>query len=114
MFIFVKATILSSLAFLSVAYATPNGRPDINTRKGFFEDAKAIYFLSNEIENSVVALKVNRDGTLSPGSVHLTGGKGAAGIDDATNATATRDVLFSQSALKADGNVRFSNWAVHE
>lgn len=53
-----------------------------------------------------MALRVNpEDGTLSSGSVHLTGGRGAAGIDDATNGTAGRDVLFSQSAIRADGDV---------
>lgn len=67
--------------------------------------AKAVYFLTNDAKNSVVALKVNADGTLSDGSITLTGGSGASGINGMTNAAAGPDSLFSQSALKADGNV---------
>ena len=95
---------LSLFALLSFTNLTLGRRPAA-ARIGLAKNARAVYLLSNEVQNSVVALKVNRDGTLSPGSVHLTGGKGAAGIDDATNATADRDVLFSQSSLRADGNV---------
>lgn len=98
---------LSFFALLSLGHAAPGTRPSA-ARKEHAKNAKAVYLLSNEVQNSVVALKVHRDGTLSPGSVHLTGGKGAAGIDDATNATADRDVLFSQSSLRADGNVCYS------
>lgn len=101
------STFLSFFALLSLTIAAPGTFP-IAARGEQNANAKAVYLLSNEVENSVVALKVNRDGTLSPGTVHLTGGKGAAGIDDAKNATADRDVLFSQSSLRADGNVCFS------
>lgn len=69
------------------------------------KNAKAVYFLTNEAKNSVVALKVDADGTLSDGSIALTGGSGASGIDSKNNATAGPDSLFSQSALKAEGNV---------
>lgn len=98
------STFLSFFTLLSLTIAAP-GTPRAAARKELAGNAKAVYLLSNEVQNSVVALKVNRDGTLSPGSVHLTGGKGAAGIDDAKNATADGDVLFSQSSLRADGNV---------
>lgn len=69
------------------------------------KNAKAVYFLTNDAKNSVVALKVNADGTLSDGSITLTGGSGASGIDGMTNTTAGPDSLFSQSALKAEGNM---------
>lgn len=90
--------LLLVIAMMLLADATPL-EPGLKT-------AKAIYFLSNDAINSVVALKVNADGTLSrDGSITLTGGSGASGIDAATNAPADDDVLFSQSALKAEGNV---------
>lgn len=95
---------LTLTSLTSLTNAAPRKRPTA-APAGPSENAKAVYLLSNEVQNSVVALKVNPDGTLSPGSVHFTGGKGAAAIDDATNATAGRDVLYSQSSLKADGNV---------
>lgn len=72
------------------------------------ENAKAVYFLTNEAKNSVVALKVHANGTLSDGSITLTGGSGASGIESNNNATAGPDSLFSQSALKAEGNVSWS------
>lgn len=102
---YTTSAFLSFFALLCLAVAAPGTRPTAG-RAGLAKNAKAVYLLSNEVENAVVALKVNRDGALSPGSVHLTGGKGAAGVDDATNATADRDVLFSQSSLRIDGNVR--------
>ncbi|MCJ1466089.1 hypothetical protein MMC07_004708 [Pseudocyphellaria aurata] len=69
------------------------------------KNAKAVYFLTNEAKNSVVALKVHADGSLSDGSITLTGGSGASGISSMNNATAGPDSLFSQSALKAEGNM---------
>lgn len=101
---------LSLFALLSSANAAPGTR----ARTELAQNAKAVYLLSNEVQNSVVALKVNSDGTLSPGSVHLTGGKGGASIDSATNKTAVTDVLISQSALKVDGNVCTSPLLVSE
>lgn len=67
--------------------------------------AKAIYFITNAAENSVVALKVAADGTLSDGSITPTGGAGLSGVDS-TGAPAAPDSLFSQGAVKTAGNVR--------
>lgn len=69
-------------------------------------NAKAIYLLTNDAAgNSVVAMKVAADGTLSDGSITSTGGKGASGIDGKTKGPAAPDSLFSQSALKVEGNM---------
>ena len=38
--------------------------------------AKAVYFFDNKDSNSVVALRVNRDGTLADGTITPTGGAG--------------------------------------
>lgn len=69
-------------------------------------NAKAVYFITNAAQNSVVALKVAEDGTLSDGSITATGGAGMSGIDGSTNLTAAPDSLFSQGAVKVAGNVR--------
>lgn len=68
-------------------------------------NAKAVYFITNNAENSVVALKVGADGMLSDGSITLTGGKGGSGVD-AMGVTVPQDGLFSQGAVRVDGNVR--------
>lgn len=68
-------------------------------------NATAIYFMTNDpAGNSIIALKINADGTLRDGSITPTGGKGMSGIDGSINATAAPDALFSQSALKVEGN----------
>jgi hypothetical protein len=67
-------------------------------------NAKAIYFMTNAAKNSIVALKVGADGTLSDGSITATGGAGMNGIEK--GAPAAPDALFSQGAVKVDGNVR--------
>ena len=67
---------------------------------------KAIYILSNQAKNSVVALSIQKDGTLVQKSVTATGGAGAAGIDSSTNGPSGPDALFSQSALTVAGKVR--------
>jgi hypothetical protein len=67
-------------------------------------NAKAIYFMTNAANNSIVALKVAADGTLSDGSITATGGAGMSGLDS-TGAPAAPDSLFSQGAVKVAGNV---------
>jgi hypothetical protein len=66
---------------------------------------KAIYFLSNLEENSVISLSVGSDGTLSEGSTTSTGGMGARGINGMTNQPSGPDALFSQSSVSVVGNV---------
>lgn len=70
-------------------------------------NGKAIYMLSNQASNSVVAVPIAQDGTLNEagGSSTETGGAGANGVDGSTNQPAAPDPLFSQSALTVAGNV---------
>ena len=75
-----------------------------NVTSAASSNAKAIYFLTNAANNSIVALKVASDGTLSDGSVTATGGAGLSGVDS-TGTPAAPDSLFSQGALKVAGNV---------
>ncbi|KAH8782357.1 hypothetical protein F5882DRAFT_295929 [Hyaloscypha sp. PMI_1271] len=79
------------------------GGASSNSTSAASNNAKAIYFLSNAANNSIVALKVAADGTLSDGSITSTGGAGMSGVDS-TGAPAAPDSLFSQGALKVAGN----------
>ncbi|KAE8440321.1 hypothetical protein EG329_008885 [Mollisiaceae sp. DMI_Dod_QoI] len=65
--------------------------------------AKAVYFITNIRNNSIVALKVAANGTLSDGSITTTGGLGMSGVDSTGNPAAP-DSLFSQGAIKISGN----------
>ncbi|KAG8161165.1 hypothetical protein KVR01_009429 [Diaporthe batatas] len=73
-------------------------------------NGKAVYVLSNQADNAVVAVPIAQDGTLDEagGSSTSTGGAGAAGIDGSTNAPSNPDALFSQSALTVAGNNLFA------
>ncbi|MBE3040984.1 hypothetical protein IMZ48_00020 [Candidatus Bathyarchaeota archaeon] len=66
---------------------------------------KAIYFITNDEVNSVAALPIANDGTLSQGTVTKTGGAGSVAVD-ADGQPATPDALVGQSALTIAGNVR--------
>lgn len=68
---------------------------------------KAIYFLTNDAQNAVVALPIAADGTLSNGTVTATNGAGSNAIDGTTNQTSAPDALVGQSSLTIAGNVRF-------
>ncbi|KAI4198637.1 MAG: hypothetical protein LQ350_005167 [Teloschistes chrysophthalmus] len=67
--------------------------------------ARALYIMTNDpAGNSIIALKVNHDGTLTDGSITPTGGKGESCIDQRVNRTSYPDGLFSQSAVDVKGN----------
>jgi hypothetical protein len=70
--------------------------------------AKAIYFMTNQDENSVMMLPVQDDGLLAPGSVIVTGGKGASLIDAKTGQPAASDTLASQAAVRVVGSSLFA------
>jgi len=67
---------------------------------------KAIYFLTNDAENAVVALPIGADGTLSAGKLAKTGGAGSVAVDE-DGKPAAPDALVGQSALTVVGNVSF-------
>ncbi|CAM1502754.1 Fc.00g075300.m01.CDS01 [Cosmosporella sp. VM-42] len=68
---------------------------------------KALYFLTNEDANSVVAVPIAADGSLSGGVLTKTGGKGSTAVD-ATGKAAIPDGLVSQSSLTVAGNHVFA------
>ena len=104
--------ILSVFAIASTIFAAPYPIPAnalnaraANATAGSTKNAKAIYFMTNDVAgNSIIAMKVAADGTLSDGSTTPTGGKGMSGVDGSTNQPAAPYALFSQSALKVEGN----------
>lgn len=88
---------LASQAGLGVASRCPGGNAGSAVEK-------ALYFITNDEANAVVALRVGPDGLLSPGSVTPTNGAGSVALDS-KNQPATPDALVSQSALTVAGNV---------
>jgi hypothetical protein len=91
---FARAVFLLPCLFSAAAYA--GGCPVVA--------ARALYFITNNDENSVVAVRVHPNGTLSDGSVTMTGGAGGAGATDMGEA-AGPDPLFSQSVLALSNGV---------
>jgi hypothetical protein len=69
---------------------------------------KALYLITNDAENQVVALPIGMDGKLSMGMCMATGGAGSNAIDGMTNGPAQPDALVSQSALTVAGNALFA------
>ncbi|KAI1773275.1 hypothetical protein F4818DRAFT_122454 [Hypoxylon cercidicola] len=69
---------------------------------------KAVYLLTNDANNAVVALPISEDGTLAVGTVTPSSGKGSNSVDGATMKPAQPDALVSQSALTIAGNHIFA------
>jgi hypothetical protein len=65
---------------------------------------KAVYFITNDATNAVVALPIGPDGKLSAGTVTQTGGAGSASLKS-DGQPAAPDALVSQSALTIAGDV---------
>lgn len=68
---------------------------------------KAVYLITNDAQNSVVALPISADGTLEKGTITPSGGKGSNSLD-AQKQPAAPDALVSQSALTIAGNFLFT------
>ncbi|KAL1887402.1 hypothetical protein Sste5346_010243 [Sporothrix stenoceras] len=97
----------STLLFLFLAPLTPlaEARPAACAAKGAkATNGKAVYLITNDQANAVVALPIGQDGLLKGAATSTpTGGAGANGIDGSTNQTAAPDALFSQSSLTIAG-----------
>lgn len=108
---FVGQALLSLIVFASLGMSAPyqpfrdRHWPWQQQHHGGVKVGKAIYFLTNEAENAVVALPIDKDGMLSAGTVTKTGGAGSASINGMTGQPATPDPLVGQSALTVAGNV---------
>jgi hypothetical protein len=117
---FTKALFLALLP--SVAVAAPHQRHRVGVNQGQQQSGascmqqqnaihpavgKAIYMLTNDVENAVVALPIGPNGMLSQGKIMKTGGAGSVAVD-AAGKPATPDALVGQSALTVVGNVSSS------
>ncbi|KAK1561606.1 uncharacterized protein LY79DRAFT_574047 [Colletotrichum navitas] len=69
---------------------------------------KAIYTITNDASNAVVAVPISPNGLLSGGTSVKTGGAGSNFFDGANNGPAAPDALASQSALTVAGNNLFA------
>ncbi|KAL5375006.1 hypothetical protein DPSP01_011496 [Paraphaeosphaeria sporulosa] len=69
---------------------------------------KAVYIITNEAENAVVALPIRKDGTLAAGRSTKTGGAGAVMVGAASGNPQLPDGLASQSSLSVLGNNIFA------
>ena len=98
---------LPLIAMVQVASALPKAGRGCSSGNNANANGKAIYMITNERNNAVVAVPIGQDGLLgNGGSSTATGGAGANGIDGALNQPAAPDPLFSQSSLTIAGNVR--------
>ncbi|KAF4502164.1 hypothetical protein FAGAP_1644 [Fusarium agapanthi] len=86
------------------ASSHPACKPGMNSNDMM---GKAIYVLTNEEANGVLAIPIGQDSTLSKGKVTMTGGAGSVAVD-AEGKPATPDALISQSALTIAGNNIFA------
>jgi hypothetical protein len=86
------------LYLLSLALGGEGGPIKARNARNSVATGKAIYFITNNDVNAVVALPIANDGTLSQGTVTETGGAGSVAVN-ADGQPATPDALVSQSAL---------------
>lgn len=94
------------LILLQVANAMPTFATEFHSSE-WTSNSKALYFQSNEQENTVISVKINDNGTLSKGLMAYTNGTGASEISAATNMTASPDGLSSQGSVVVAGHSLF-------
>ncbi|KAK4938796.1 hypothetical protein LTR10_020803 [Elasticomyces elasticus] len=103
-------TILASSAIIPDVSAAPSpyhGRGTTKSRSSS-TSPKAVYLITNDQQNAVAAVPIAADGTLSAGTITLTGGAGSNVIDGATKQPAAPDALDGQSALTIAGQHIFA------
>jgi hypothetical protein len=69
--------------------------------------AKAIYFMTNEAENAVVALPMSLNGTLATGTTTSTGGAGGSEVSMTDGTPNGPDALGSQGSVQVADNVSY-------
>lgn len=101
---FTTAIALAVLTFANQAFSAPTYHPDKSV-----QTAKAVYFITNTEENSVVSIPIGSDGLLTDHGVTFTetGGRGLGGTG-ATGAPAMPDSLFSQGAVTIVDDLLFA------
>ncbi|EKG19145.1 hypothetical protein MPH_03515 [Macrophomina phaseolina MS6] len=99
-----RTVILPLILLVDLVSGLPHHTRDWSPKRA----GKAIYLLTNDAQNAVIAVPIAADGTLSGGTVTATSGGGANSIDGATNTSAAPDALVGQSALTVAGNNLFA------
>ncbi|ELQ44517.1 hypothetical protein OOU_Y34scaffold00082g2 [Pyricularia oryzae Y34] len=97
-----RASTTLLLALVAQAIASPCPKGCGKNKAKAAKNAKAIYVLSNEKANAVVAMPIGKDGMVGKPVSTATGGEGATGVDD-KGQPAVPDALFSQSAVTVAG-----------
>jgi hypothetical protein len=72
---------------------------------GGMEKAKAVYFMTNLASNSIVALPVAEDGSVSAGTMTSTGAAGGNLVDPMKGTPNGPDALASQGSVQVAGSV---------
>ncbi|KAI1172537.1 hypothetical protein F4777DRAFT_561360 [Nemania sp. FL0916] len=72
------------------------------------QTGKALYFISNDSPNTIVALPLSEDGTLSAGTTTPSGGDGAVSFKGQVGVSAKPDGLVSQSSVAIAGQHLFA------
>lgn len=93
-----KLYLATVLIAKQIVEALPAGFPP-SLGSSWSSTGKALYFQTNEENNTVVSMKINENGTLSEGKLTFTNGTGASQISAATNKTASPDGLSSQGSV---------------
>jgi hypothetical protein len=78
--------------------------PAMTAPAGHHESAKAVFFITNDVQNSIVALPVQANGLLGAGSITSTGGKGLQEVNGTRSPTLV-DGLASQGSVRVSGHV---------
>ncbi|KAI1110793.1 hypothetical protein F5Y14DRAFT_454634 [Nemania sp. NC0429] len=86
------------------------GRHQLNRDKNDAcpQTGTALYLISNDAPNTIVALPINEDGTLSTGTITPSGGDGAVSFAGKVGVPAKPDGLVSQSSLTIAGQHMFA------
>ncbi|KAJ8114864.1 hypothetical protein OPT61_g3357 [Boeremia exigua] len=112
-----RTAILPLTLFVSTVCAAPqqlDGRQSTDTAATNYHSRPpgtsggALYFMTNEAENTVVALPIGSNGLLSRGTVTKTGGAGSNFINSATGLKAGPDALSAQASLVLSGDYIFA------
>lgn len=99
--------LIASQILLLAAYLIPSA----SSHPCAPQSNNAIFFLTNDQTNAVVAIPIGDGGKLSGGTVTGTGGAGSNSIDGKTNKPAVPDPLIGQSAITIAGQVTISPFA---
>ncbi|KAI1132284.1 hypothetical protein F5Y10DRAFT_231398 [Nemania abortiva] len=72
------------------------------------ETGTAVYFISNDSPNTIIALPIGEDGTLSKGTITPAGGNGSVSFHGQVGVAAKPDGLVSQSSITIAGQHLFA------